>query len=215
MIPAVRVFRILKEKVEAKGEIIPARNQAWWWYTKHATMLRNWQRNEESFHPTFQKIDRWKFAHQIVPVSRPHIGKMFMFVYDPKWQKVLPYYDTLPLVIPFSWDLESMTGLNLHYLSYDLRARLFDALAHLTVSTRNDFQAYMKLSYRLLKSTALLRAYRPCVKKYLYTHVRSRGFLQIGQQDWTVAMFLPAEQFVKASKQQVWKDSRRTIMMPK
>ena len=32
--------------------------------------------------------------------SRPFIGRLNMFFYDPKLKKKLPYYDTFPLVLP-------------------------------------------------------------------------------------------------------------------
>jgi hypothetical protein len=45
---------------------------------------------------------------------------------------------------------------------------------------------------------------------YLNEHVRSR-FLEISSSDWDMALFLPLENFEKASKSQVWKDSRAKI----
>ena len=32
--------------------------------------------------------------------SRPFYGRLNMFIYDPKFKKKLPYYDTFPLVLP-------------------------------------------------------------------------------------------------------------------
>ena len=32
--------------------------------------------------------------------EKPFYGKLNMFVYDPKFKKQLPYYDTFPLVLP-------------------------------------------------------------------------------------------------------------------
>ena len=33
--------------------------------------------------------------------TRPIIGSMYSFYYDPKHKKTLPYYDRFPLVFPF------------------------------------------------------------------------------------------------------------------
>ena len=32
--------------------------------------------------------------------SLPFYGRLNMFIYDPKFKKTLPYYDTFPLVLP-------------------------------------------------------------------------------------------------------------------
>ena len=37
---------------------------------------------------------------EINKISRPLLGSMMMFFYDPKLKDKLPYYDTFPLVIP-------------------------------------------------------------------------------------------------------------------
>ena len=39
--------------------------------------------------------------------GRPSAGRMNFFVYDPKYKKTLPFYDTFPLVLP----LEPINGM--------------------------------------------------------------------------------------------------------
>ena len=34
-------------------------------------------------------------------VSRPQVGRMYLFAYDPKLKDDLPYYDKFPLIFPF------------------------------------------------------------------------------------------------------------------
>ena len=36
-------------------------------------------------------------------IRLPSIGRMYLFMYDPKWEKKLPWYDVYPLVIPFDY----------------------------------------------------------------------------------------------------------------
>ena len=35
----------------------------------------------------------------VTRVTRPRMGDMYMFFYDPKHKETLPYYDTFPLII--------------------------------------------------------------------------------------------------------------------
>ena len=64
--------------------------------------------------------------------GRFHIGRLNMFVYDPKYKNKLPYYDTFPLVLPIERYDNGFLGINFHYLPYALRARLLDlSLIHI------------------------------------------------------------------------------------
>ena len=35
--------------------------------------------------------------------ATPQIGKMYLYIYDPKYKNTLPFYDALPLVIPIEF----------------------------------------------------------------------------------------------------------------
>ena len=54
----------------------------------------------------------------------PFYGKLNMFIYDPKWKKKLPYYDTFPLVLPLETYPDGFLGINMHYLPIPLRIKL-------------------------------------------------------------------------------------------
>lgn len=47
-------------------------------------------------------------------VAKPEVGGMFLFGYDPKHKKTLPYYDRFPLVIPVDEAEGGFVGLNMH-----------------------------------------------------------------------------------------------------
>ena len=51
-------------------------------------------------------------------------GHLYLFMYDPKLKKTLPYYDRFPLVFPYAKTPDGFIGLNMHYLPYGLRIRL-------------------------------------------------------------------------------------------
>lgn len=137
-------------------------------------------------------------------------GSLFLFQYDPKTKKDLPYYDRFPLVFPFASTEDGFMGLNMHYLPHLLRARLMDGLYEYTSNEKMDKTTKLKISYDLLKSVSKLEYFRPCIKRYLGNHVTSR-FIYITPKEWELALFLPLERFEKATTSRVWADSRRKI----
>ena len=151
-------------------------------------------------------------------VTKPVLGSMYLFRYEAKHKDTLPYYDTFPLIFPFKSSMVTgpagkgpgFYGLNMHYLPLILRAKLMDALYQINTDKKNDPMSKMRLSYRILTSTSKLKFYEPCIKQYLFNHVRSK-FFEITNEEWNMALFMPLERFVGASKQQVWKDSKKMI----
>jgi len=138
------------------------------------------------------------------------VGRMYMFFYDPKTKRELPYYDKFPLIFMLKPLEDGFLGLNLHYLPPQLRARLMDGLYDLTTDKRYDENTRLRLSYEILQSAAKFRFFKPCVKRYLKNHVRSR-FVLIDSTEWDMALFLPTERFVKANKNSVWRESRQAV----
>jgi hypothetical protein len=124
------------------------------------------------------------------------IGKLFFFSYDPKWKDILPVYDRYPLVFPIEKYSDGFLGLNIHYLSYAERIRLFDLLTSYASNRKLSSTSRLKLSYDLISGTKKLNSLtRPCVKRYLFGHVRSR-FIEIEPSEWDKAAQLPLELFV-------------------
>lgn len=138
------------------------------------------------------------------------VGRMYLFMYDPKFKNELPYYDRFPLIFPFKRVKGGFYGINMHYLPHILRARLMDALMGLANNNNNDDTTKLRLSYQVLNNLSRYRFFKPCVKHYLNTHVKTR-FLWVPADQWETALFLPLERFVGATKQQVWQDSRKMV----
>lgn len=142
--------------------------------------------------------------------SRKHryfmLGSMYFFVYNPKLRDDLPFYDMFPLVIPIEYYSDGFLGLNLHYLAPNTRARLLDSLSNLSYNRYND-KTRLLASYQMLKNVANTEAYKPCLKRYLIQHIRSK-FLYIDDSEWDIAIFLPVESFIGASRQNVYSKSR-------
>jgi hypothetical protein len=139
------------------------------------------------------------------------IGRMYMFVYDPKGKETLPFYDRFPLVFYVQPAEGGFYGLNLHYLPPTLRAILMDSLYETQVNgVVGNETTRLKITYQLLSSASRFRFFKPCFKHYLFDHMRSK-FIYVPPEEWDMTVFLPTEQFKKATKDKVWKDSRSKI----
>ena len=58
--------------------------------------------------------------------ATPFIGKLDMFVYEPKLKQKLPNYDIFPLVLQLESYAEGFIGVNLRCLPIQLRAQCLD-----------------------------------------------------------------------------------------
>ena len=193
------VFDNILAKGVRSGQI-PARSVA----------ARDWFRSEaQSTSTTGSKVIATSKGKAVRDVS---IGNMYLFNYDPKHKKTLPYYDRFPLIFMIGGAPGGFMGINLHYLPLTMRAKLMDALYDLSTDTKYDENTRLKVSYNLLKRAAKYNAFKPCVKHYLGNHVKS-SFIKIDAAEWDIALFLPLQRFVKASKEAVYKDSRQSIYM--
>lgn len=128
--------------------------------------------------------------------ERTVIGKMYFFWYDPKHKDKLPIYDRFPLVFPIERYPDGFLGLNMHYLSFGERAALLDALRKFRSNNKMDETTKLRVTYDLLSKTKRLSsAMRPCIKRYLYTQVRSQ-FVEITADEWDKALELPVAVWV-------------------
>jgi hypothetical protein len=143
-------------------------------------------------------------------VSYPSVGSMYHFQYDPKHKRTLPYYDRFPLIFMVGPAPAGFYGLNLHYLQPELRAKLMDNLYTLSTNRKYDESTRIALSYGLLSKASRFKYFKPTFKHYLDMHVQSR-FIQIAPTEWDIALMLPTQRFSKASKDEVWADSRASI----
>lgn len=167
------------------------------------TEARNW---------LFKKIQGLGFNRSSLinagPSSKIFIGKMFFFFYDPKTKEKLPYYDTFPLVIPIEIYNDGFLGINLHYLEPGLRVILLDKLMDYSNNKALTEHTRLNLSYELITNASRLELAKPCIKKYLFGHVKSK-FINIEPIEWDIAVFLPSENFVGTSKTKVWSETRK------
>lgn len=135
------------------------------------------------------------------------MGKMYFFAYDPKHKETLPYYDTFPLIFIIEEYENGFLGLNLHYLNMRDRAILLNRLSAFMNNSKWDHTTRLQVSYDMIASASKLDMAKPCIKRYLFSHIRSR-FIEIPSDEWDMAIFLPVDGFVGASSSKVHKNSR-------
>ena len=138
--------------------------------------------------------------------SQFRIGMMYCFYYDPKTKADMPYWDRFPMVLILERYNDGFMGLNLHYLPVKFRVAFLSKLMRFAQLTADNDIKRMRISYEILEASKRYAEFRPCLKRYLFNHVRSR-MLTIQPDEWDVATMLPIQQFRGAKPQKVWRDS--------
>jgi hypothetical protein len=134
------------------------------------------------------------------------IGGLYFFYYSAKYADKLPYWDAFPLVLPLERYKDGFLGLNLHYLPPRIRAGFMDKLMNFAIYNDEDEVKRLRITYEIISATKRYKEFKPCVKRYLYSHLASK-ILAIQPNEWETAVFLPAHQFQKAKAGEVWKES--------
>ena len=165
----------------------------------------NWYRN--TVNRLVGKTSATQLFRQGTLNTRPSIGRLNLFGYDPKLKRTLPYYDVFPLVLPLEPIPGGFMGMNFHYLPPLLRTRLLSRVQQYADDKKFDKGTKFDVSYDDLKNVNIVK---PTIKKYLYSNVRT-GFLRINADEAATAVFLPVQRFKKASDAKVYSDSRRFI----
>lgn len=186
------------EKNAFRAGVTPRTKQSRDWFRRKAGELKSINRNKlMNSNPLEKEYDGV-------------VGNMYMFFYDPKHKKTLPYYDKFPLVIVVGPAPGGFHGLNLHYLPPILRAKFLDALLDVTSNNKYNDKTKFKLSYQLLQSAGKMKYFKPCFKHYLNEHVQSH-FAKVPAPEFEIAVFLPTASWAKTSEQNVYRDSRKMI----
>jgi len=151
-------------------------------------------------------ISKEGFRH----TSKFKLGKMYFFYYDPKTKSDLPYYDRFPLVIILEKYPDGFLGLNLHYLPIKYRVVFLEKLVKLAVLNADNEIKRVRVTYDILNATRRYKEFSPCLKRYLFPHIRSK-ILEVQPNEWEVATHLPIHQFKKAQPKEIWTDSLNEI----
>lgn len=169
------------------------------------------QLNTQGITPRTQEARSWlasKISNLKLPANRSNIlndpnriaskafvGRMYFFGYDAKLKDVLPVWDKFPLVIPIEMYSDGFLGMNLHYLDPMNRLFLLDRLMDFINNDKYDNTTKFNLSYNLLDQSKRYSAFRPCLKRYLLSHIVS-SVIYVEPDQWETACFLPVAKFV-------------------
>ena len=125
-------------------------------------------------------------------VTRFELGKMYMYMYDPKGGDKLKYYDYFPITICLKRYATGFMGINLHYLSPKYRALLMDGLYEYYKEIEGN--SYFQIRYPTVKSVSRLRWAKPCIKQYQYGYLDSR-IVEVLPEHMDMAVMLPSQRF--------------------
>lgn len=192
---AESIFSQLQADAFRSG-VTPRTREATQWFRKKASALKSVRRYD------LLKDDI------VTKTNKPMPGEMIMYFYDPKTKASLPYYDMFPLVILVDKAPGGWYGMNLHYLHPLVRARFLDRLMDTASDKRYDEDTRLKINYQMLKTAARYKQFAPTFKRYLSKQVES-NMVKVNMTEWPIAAFLPTEDFAKASKSTVWKESSK------
>lgn len=142
-----------------------------------------------------------------------HVGRLLLYRYDPKHKdndKILPYYDVYPLVFITDIYHDGFLGINLHYLPGEYRVKLLNALWETANNDKLDKTTKLEISYKLLKGVSKYRYFKPCVKRYLAGHIKSK-FSIIKPIHWGFVIQLPLAKWMKQSEARIFQDSLKKL----
>jgi len=148
-------------------------------------------------------------------------GRMYLFFYDAKTKKKLPYWDRFPLVFILEMKQDGFIGLNLHYLPPKIRVRfLYELYKYEMLEPEDDLdgegehgrlmRTKINMTQELLEAIPKLRYYKACYKRYLTTQIYGRP-LEVTPDHWDAMAMLPVAQWQKQNSKTVYKESMEKV----
>jgi len=138
-------------------------------------------------------------------------GKMYMYIYDPIYKAQIPYFDRFPCTLLYSRSTHGFSGINFHYLPYQMRIQLLYRLLQYKTNPKMDETTKIKFQWSAIKGVSKFAAAVPAFHNYSFSGLRST-FREIRAYEWATAVLLPVEQFVKLSDDRIWDKSRKMVM---
>ena len=130
------------------------------------------------------------------PANHPTIGVLTHFVYDAKLKDILPTWDKFPLCLPIHPYKDGFLGLNLHYVPQRTRKLILDQLTKHMVTYKRNPRMRIMVDYMFLKSASTFEDVKPCIKRYLKTHIEST-FINIDPKYFNKIIKMPTAKWAK------------------
>ena len=148
-------------------------------------------------------------------------GQLLFFKYIPTDEKFLErktknYYDIFPLIFVTETHRGGFQGINLHYLSPDMRIMLFDTIEKLLpiIPGYKIETNRIKINYEKLKtSKTTLRFFAPCYRQYRWSGLQKPP-IAIPYQFWKLLIEKDLGYFMKGKKSLIYLDSWSDIFRP-
>jgi len=182
----------LKDTIR-RNEDRPKTKNAADWFRRKVSALKGELRGKFSKNDTANEFYQKSKKSRIKNIEP---GVMAAYFYDPKYKMQLPYYDRFPMILCIKMYHNGFLGINFHYLSPLLRAKLMDA-----IEQKNSINWNALVNIKEIK---------PTIKRYLWKHITSKIVI-IDDSEKNIALFLPLERFKKQDKLTVWSDSKGMI----
>lgn len=171
----------------------------------------NWLASNLSKIKTTMKQETFIDSSKTIVSRDMYPGRMFFFGYSPKTKDELHFWDEFPVVVVLHPKRGGFLGLNLHYLRPTRRADFLNKLLLYVDDpkyiAKNNEAAKMKVTYAILKYASGLKDFRPCIKRYYYSHVITKVSF-IPPAEWKTVPFFPLDKFKGASRADVWRLAR-------
>lgn len=146
-------------------------------------------------------------------------GQMVFFKYSPVSQSFVSrntYYDTFPLVLVTEVYKGGFEGINVHFVDYDFREFLFDAIMRdlPTIKAGQSWRNRILLDFDRLAARRKFRAFRPCYRKYLWKGMKRRPAV-VPFELWEDMVKANIGRFIGAKPPTVHRESRIKILRGK
>lgn len=120
-------------------------------------------------------------------VTTPTVGRLYHYVYDAKLKDELPYWDKFPLALIADPYPDGWIGYNFHYVPQRTRKVILNELYKYM---EFDPVTRVRSSYGFLKQISIFPDIKPCIKRYLTSHIKSRLF-EINPIAWDEIIKMP------------------------
>lgn len=158
--------------------------------------------------PSVQKIidiidkEKHEYVKTVKTPKKMKLGYMYTYIYNPKWRKVLPFYDVLPMMVLIGKGGDRMLGLNLHYLPYSFRVNIAKKLMKLTSWKKRIQYKDVKKAIESAKVPDGFLYY--CIRTYLYSHIMS-NVKEFDSQNYEMAIKNVMPKFKKETEENIYK----------
>jgi hypothetical protein len=124
------------------------------------------------------------------------IGNLYFFKYDPKTKETLNIYDKYPMAFPIKMYGDGFLGVNMHYLPVGERRQFVKKVnEYKQTSDLSRIDVGAELFTELEQTKRIYKVMPIAVKRYLYSHLRSR-FINILPEEYEKAVQLKIDEWV-------------------